>query len=157
MMGNDLAVVEISRRTERASAGETLRAKPLGGALYELRNPPKLFPELNCGDVMRAVVPDTADTKPSVQEVVGRGGHSTSRLIFTRGTLEHKIGEVLSALRDQGFSPEPGGQRMYVVDAGTAVEYRRVQEYLTPWEGVGRLRLAAAKSVGELIAELESY
>jgi hypothetical protein len=116
--------------------GESMRAKPLGADLYEIRNSPWHAYGVHFGDVVRATSP-SPDIKPVFDKAVKRRGHKTLCVFFSEGADEKPILEKLEGMK---ASYEKAWNRFYAIDAEPEGDYQAVCDYSWSLEQKGILK-----------------
>jgi len=133
-----LVKIYIDLPDDEVSSGESFWAKPVGPDLYEIRNSPFHAYDLHFGDVVKAV-PDSADLKPRIREVVKPSGHKTLRVVFPKGTPKERQVDLLDQLTPLGASFERAGVHMVAIDVDPRGNYQDVCDQLWQWEQEGLL------------------
>jgi hypothetical protein len=118
---------------EDMASGETLWAKPISSAIFELMNVPLLAYGVNLGDLVNTEI--AADGRRQFRSVADRGGHRTFRASVSAGP------QVLQDLRRElertDAVVEMGGGNYLAVDAQNAAIASRVLEILERGEEQG--------------------
>jgi Domain of unknown function (DUF4265) len=129
------------------TGGEALWAKDLGDDLFELRNVPFYAYGLNFYDVVLAVSP-APDQKPSVLQVVKRGGHRTLWVTFTDQRSSAERGELLKELNVWKAYYEGADGTYFAIDVEPGGDYAAVTSRLSSWQALGLLEFHSGEEGG---------
>ena len=105
---------------------ETILAEALGNDLYELRTIPKLIPEFNYGDIVRA-----AGDPLTINEVVTHSGYQTLRVVFLKGTAEKLHQEVVHSVRKWQARAEMISAGFYAISVAPEGDVEAICTYLS--------------------------
>ena len=111
-------------------ATEVAWAEQIGPLHYRLRNLPFFARGVSFGDVVRV---RTSDSWPIVEEVIGRSGHSTYRVICDRTAFERRWPTVAAT----GCTYERADDRLVAIDVPPEADIHRVYAALEAGETAG--------------------
>lgn len=107
---------------------ETLWAEPVGEDLYKLLNSPFFFYGASFEDIVRAL--PAGDGMLEFEEVVGRSGSSTYRVLVRKDCAQEQFDDYRGRLVALGCSIERAQGRLYAIDVPPGVDVDQVVQLL---------------------------
>ena len=142
-----LTLISAEFKKKMRSVDATFWAKHLGDDLYEMRHPPACIPNLNYGDIVRAIKIE-GRTHPLITELIKKSGYKTILMFFLRNIDDSEKESVLKKLDEFDVLYKMGPKNFYVLSISPEQDYSAICKYLESLKENDLIEYDTANDVG---------